>query len=325
MKNLSNEVFRRIRKYVYLYGRHLDVARWRFHFEGGSAEDVAEALAFYQNEDGGFGHGIELDCQNPNSQPVQFFWGANEILAEIGADAPGGPMMKRFIKYIETCPDITERGIRFVIPSNNDYPCNFWYLYDPDKTPAECNINSGVGFVFEHFAPDAAIYQKARRIVEYRLSVMEDILKTRLESDKNEWQGIEPSDYASLILELKKHHIKTAQECRALYDSLLDIVKTYGTAHTYDAIAKQIGDDTSDSRMDDISEPEALDALIDKLSGDNQSWNNYGRLLNGEDNAQKYAQMYNIGMWWAIKDAIRDLKILKTYGRIEQYITGGTT
>ena len=158
MKILSKEIYNKIRKWIYLYARHLDIARFQYHFENGNSSAVAEALAFYQNEDGGFGHGIELDCQNPKSQPVQFFWGAAGILKEIGYDKPDNPIMKRFIKYIENCPDITEHGIRFVVPSNNDYPCNFWYTYEP-KTP-EGNINSGIGFIFEHFSPDSEYIKK---------------------------------------------------------------------------------------------------------------------------------------------------------------------
>lgn len=316
MNKLANEVYQRLRRYVFLYARHLDVARWRYHFEGGSADEVAEALSFYQNEDGGFGHGIELDCQNPYSQPVQFFWGAAEILAEIGYVTPDNPVMKRFIKYIENCSDITEHGIRFVIPSNNDYPCNFWYLYEP-KTP-EGNINSGIGFIFEHFACDSEIYKKALRIAEYRLSVMPEVLKTRLEAVKDMWQGLEPSDYASLIAGLKKHHIKSEQECRELYDRLLDVVKEYGTVQTYDMVAKQISKDMSVSRLDEIEENDDLDAIIDKLSDGSQPWNSNGRLCDGEENAQKYAQMFNIGfLWWPIKDAIQSLKILKAHGRLE--------
>ena len=319
MKMLSNEVYQRIRRYVFLYARYLDIARWRFHFENGSADEVSEALSFYQNEDGGFGYGIELDCQNPLSQPTQFFWGAAGILKEIGYDTHDNPMMKKILRYIENCPDITEQGIRFVVPSNNEYPCNFWYKYEPDENhPAECNINSGIGFIFEHFTPDSAIYKKAVRIAEYRFSIMEDILKTRLDEAKDEWQGLEPSDYASLIIELKRHCIKTEQECRTLSDRLLSFIKTHGTAHTYDMIEKQIKKGMSTANAYEIVYTDDLDALIDKLSGDDQPWNNKGRLLDGEDNSQKYAQMYNIGMWWAIMGAISDLKVLKSHDRLER-------
>lgn len=50
--------------------RPLELALWQFHFENGSADSVLRALSFYQNEDGGFGHGLEADNWNPLSSPL---------------------------------------------------------------------------------------------------------------------------------------------------------------------------------------------------------------------------------------------------------------
>jgi hypothetical protein len=58
---LSPAAFEEIRGWVSRNARPLDFALWRYHFEGGSAEDVLRALALYQNADGGFGKGIEPD------------------------------------------------------------------------------------------------------------------------------------------------------------------------------------------------------------------------------------------------------------------------
>lgn len=63
--------------------RPLDLARWRFHFEGGSQQAVLDELAAFQNPDGGFGNGLEADCWNPDSSPMQT-WAATEILKEVG-------------------------------------------------------------------------------------------------------------------------------------------------------------------------------------------------------------------------------------------------
>ena len=49
--------YNKARSFVYKNARPLDLARWKYLFEGGSKEDVLTALAAYQNEDGGFGHG----------------------------------------------------------------------------------------------------------------------------------------------------------------------------------------------------------------------------------------------------------------------------
>lgn len=43
------------RNFVYRNARPLELARWKYLFEGGSREEVLTALASYQNDDGGFG------------------------------------------------------------------------------------------------------------------------------------------------------------------------------------------------------------------------------------------------------------------------------
>ena len=53
------------RDFVNRNARPLDFARWKFLFENGSMEQVLSALETYQNEDGGFGNGLEPDCWNP--------------------------------------------------------------------------------------------------------------------------------------------------------------------------------------------------------------------------------------------------------------------
>lgn len=67
---MIEEAFEKARKFIYRNARPLDLARWQYHFEGGRKENVIEALSAYQNEDGGFGHGLEADFWNPNSSPM---------------------------------------------------------------------------------------------------------------------------------------------------------------------------------------------------------------------------------------------------------------
>ena len=51
--------FEKARRFMYRSARPVELARWQYHFEQGSKENVLKALAAYQNEDGGFGHGLE--------------------------------------------------------------------------------------------------------------------------------------------------------------------------------------------------------------------------------------------------------------------------
>ena len=78
-----NTVYQKARKFIYHNARPLDIARWQYHFEGGTKEAALTALAAYQNEDGGFGHALEPDCWNPNSALIL----KNGLSAKIGGKA----------------------------------------------------------------------------------------------------------------------------------------------------------------------------------------------------------------------------------------------
>ena len=63
MKILTAAAFQRARAFVMEQGRDLDRALLDFHFGDGTPESVLAALAAYQNDDGGFGHGLEPDLR----------------------------------------------------------------------------------------------------------------------------------------------------------------------------------------------------------------------------------------------------------------------
>lgn len=62
--------FARARQFVYRHGDVLTRRRFAYHFEHGSQEAVLDALACYQNDDGGFGNGLELDLLCPASSGI---------------------------------------------------------------------------------------------------------------------------------------------------------------------------------------------------------------------------------------------------------------
>lgn len=125
-----------IKHKIYSQGRDLEVAIYNAVFESDEREMVSYALSIYQNKDGGFGHGLEPDCTNPNSSPFQTSV-ALEILCDVGyresnLDAHTKDMINRAFKYLTT----TLEGDFWplTIPSNNDYPCAIWWMHDPSKT-----------------------------------------------------------------------------------------------------------------------------------------------------------------------------------------------
>ena len=76
MREQDREVFERARRFVYRNARPLDLARWKYHFENGSEQEVLAALSAYQNEERGFWHGLEEGNMNPPSIPMQAWRGA---------------------------------------------------------------------------------------------------------------------------------------------------------------------------------------------------------------------------------------------------------
>src|SRR5262249_19132230 len=86
-------------------------------FEGAPAAGVAEALRGYQNEDGGFGHGLEPDKRCPASQPLDVQV-ALETLHAAGTSDAG--MLQRACDYLAAVG--SDGGVPCVLPSIAAYP-----------------------------------------------------------------------------------------------------------------------------------------------------------------------------------------------------------
>lgn len=59
MKMLMQKEYQEIRAWMHRNARPLEMAVWNYFFEGGARDEIADALAYYQNDDGGFGNGVE--------------------------------------------------------------------------------------------------------------------------------------------------------------------------------------------------------------------------------------------------------------------------
>lgn len=129
------EVFEKARLFIYRNARPLDIARWHYHFQGGGREAVLEALAAYQNEDGGFGHALEPDAWNLNSAPIQT-WAATELLREIGMTDAAHPIIRGILRYLASGKDFDGRFWFNTVASNNDYPHAPWWHAGNQSTQA---------------------------------------------------------------------------------------------------------------------------------------------------------------------------------------------
>ncbi len=160
-----NTVYLKAREFIYRNARPLDLARWQYHFENGSKDAVLNALAYYQNQDGGFGHALEPDAWNPNSSPIQT-WVATEILREIDYTNSAHPVIKGIMNYLESGKDFEGKYWYNTIKSNNDYPHAEWWHTESESTchndynPTACLA----GFIIHFANRDGSLYQLGCRI-----------------------------------------------------------------------------------------------------------------------------------------------------------------
>ncbi len=98
-----SEILANAQKFTALHGRKIDQARFALHFSGGSEQAFLDALAEYQNTDGGFGHALEIDIEAPGSQPF-----ATELALDycLKADIPADhPLIQKAVSYLEKSQD----------------------------------------------------------------------------------------------------------------------------------------------------------------------------------------------------------------------------
>lgn len=95
---MNDLVFERARTFMYRNARPLDMARFQYHFEGGRKDAVMQALSYYQNEDGGFGHALEADYRNPESILLHSS-AAGRIISEIDYEDVGHPVIQRLLNW----------------------------------------------------------------------------------------------------------------------------------------------------------------------------------------------------------------------------------
>lgn len=155
------------RAFILRNARPLDLAIFRYYFENGLREDVTEALAAYQNPDGGFGHGLEADNFNPDSLPMGA-WKATEYICKIGGLEAEHPVIQGILRYLDSGKDfdVIHNQWLNVVPSSNDYPCAVWWKYPEEGSRFEYNPTAALaGFTVKYAEPGSALHQKGVRIV----------------------------------------------------------------------------------------------------------------------------------------------------------------
>lgn len=152
------------KKFILENARPVDLAVYQYFFENGSRQKVVEELAKYQNEDGGFGHGLEADYWNPNSSPIA----TNDAiitLYRIAALEPESDIVKGIVRYLASHDSFDEDKKRwlFAIDSNKDYPHAIWWEKNEDGGINGFNPTMSLAAFMVCFGEQNALYEELIR------------------------------------------------------------------------------------------------------------------------------------------------------------------
>lgn len=125
MRRLVTDRYLRARAFLLDHARPLERAAFEHDFEGAPAWPVFDALARYQNPDGGFGHGLEPDARTGASGALATSVALHRLV-EVRAPADH-PMVRGAVAYLEATLDPRSRTWRIVPEATADAPHAPWW------------------------------------------------------------------------------------------------------------------------------------------------------------------------------------------------------
>lgn len=138
MKTLTKETQRRLRRWLQCNARSLEWAMYLQKFENGSVEAVLDALAAYQNPDGGFGYALEPDDWNQNSTLNATVY-AMQLMMGIGVSHH--PLMDGALRFLRSGASFQKEEWQFCTPSSREFPHAPWWGMSEEEAKEE---NPGV-------------------------------------------------------------------------------------------------------------------------------------------------------------------------------------
>lgn len=140
MKQLCYETFEKIEENILKRARPLEIAKWKHLFLNGEKSEIETELLKYQNEDGGFGGGLEIDTVTPESSALcasEAIKLAQDYDLDMGAE-----WVKKLLSWLENTASDSPSFWDLVPPSLENYPHMPYLKYRPDTvfTPHVCAI-----------------------------------------------------------------------------------------------------------------------------------------------------------------------------------------
>lgn len=175
LQQLKPEAFNRAASFLH-QSRPLEKARFAFHFEQGSAEEVLQELRPYQNDDGGF-HGLEADFGFDISNVLSTCC-ALHILHEVKTSTEH-PLVQRALDYLLSTYDQAREAWPIIPPHDNSQPHAPWWH-------CEDNFDSDWPAYLDNPRPDVltCLYLFPCSKTDALRSLVSDLVEARLRTNK---------------------------------------------------------------------------------------------------------------------------------------------
>lgn len=310
IKMLDKNDFIEIQSWITRNARPLEYALWKFHFEGGSVDDVLMALVAFQNDDGGFGHTLEPDNWNPESTPVSTEFALN-ILRQINFYDITHPIYEGIFRYLENTRCQGQGGWFFTVPQNNLYPHAIWWTYNEEENNENQNIGitaSISGFILRHTNPNTKLYDKT---LEYTRMLF-DKMKSE---DKYGDMGL--LGYCSLYDDLKESGLHNRFDLGFLEEKTRMLIEKHFHEYVW----------TNHLDMSVVlptpfiyyykGKEQAVSDAIDELIEMRPKKGVWGIPWQWYDNGLYVREFAISENWWKSFKAIEKLLFIKAYGRLQ--------
>lgn len=155
MKKLSKSVFNRLNVYMNKEARPLERDIFNYYFNDGKADNILDSLKTFQNDDGGFGNGIEPDFKLIESSPMATSIGL-KYLSMLDYNEKSEEMIRRAVEYLEKTFDSKRNGWYSVSKKVNEYPHASWWEYKDDINMTVIDYSWGnptaelIGYLYRH-------------------------------------------------------------------------------------------------------------------------------------------------------------------------------
>lgn len=306
MKRLSKDCFNKACQSIKEYGRPLEQTLLKKYFFNGQVESIILELKKFQNQDGGFGHGLESDFKMPYSSPMATSVGIR-ILSELDELEETQQMIKAAIMYLEKS-FIPERNGWFAVSEEvNSFPHAPWWHYDKEKKMTVIDNNWGnpsaeiIAYIYKY--KDYVKELEADKLVEYAINYFEN--KDEFGSEH------ELYCYAKLYNILPKDLKKRIETnlVRAI-EQLISYDENQWHEYVPTPIDFVKGPDSNTFGIPESMINQNLDFIIDKLEQDGKINPPWGMDYYDEDLKEAYNE-------WAGVLTLNSLIILSKFSRIE--------